>query len=493
LTIAGRRKTAYSHAAPDRFGAIGEGSNMNHGLRAALLALLSLQLTACGGGSDGNGTRDTTANQEAVVSASAALPQRAAGSLHRFSWPAAEQAASTDGTPCRVDIELQLQPSRSTVVVAAGLPDSGQHVIAIPHAVGEAAQVVVTNSCTSATWKSEAEFRIAPSQALERYAWQQVSQSASFPPSDGAGALVFNQRMWRIGGWNPLDPTLFPRITSNAVWSSADGETWFEEKRNTYGFDPATPVPDWQGRHTAGYAILNDKMLIMGGDGTSGHYQYEAWSSSSGREWTLQGNDAAGPLNRRLLFYTFTHRDNACIFGGQTVPQMVADEQVFYADIWCTADLRTWSKIADAQTTPPARGMIMGEAVLKGEVWILGGGTYHTPGHSARKYNDVWKSADLKQWTQVSKAAPWEPRAYHNVAVFKERLWVIAGAVSDGGEQAADTWYSADGYNWYALPTPWRGRHAASVFVHLDSLWLVGGGLPEGEGLVTNDVWRLIK
>jgi len=50
---------------------------------------------------------------------------------------------------------------------------------------------------------------------------------------DGAGALVFNDRMFLIGGWNPSDPEYYPRACVNDVWSSDNGADWVMEKPNT--------------------------------------------------------------------------------------------------------------------------------------------------------------------------------------------------------------------------------------------------------------------
>jgi hypothetical protein len=102
----------------------------------------------------------------------------------------------------------------------------------------------------------------------------------------------------------------------------------------------------------------------------------------------------------------------------------------------------------------------------------------------ARKFfNDVWSTADGVRWEQHVEAAPWEPRQYHEVAVFDGRMWVLEGYYRGNRN---DVWYSADGVNWYEVPnTPWKPRHAASVFVHDGALWMVAGNNME------SDVWKL--
>jgi hypothetical protein len=84
-------------------------------------------------------------------------------------------------------------------------------------------------------------------------------------------------------------------------------------------------------------------------------------------------------------------------------------------------------------------------------------------------HNDVWSSTDGVHWTELTKAAPWHPRQYHDVAAWDNKLWVMEGYHVEGGNRN-DVWYSADGVEWKELPnTPWKPRHAASLVVHKGS------------------------
>jgi hypothetical protein len=75
---------------------------------------------------------------------------------------------------------------------------------------------------------------------------------------------------------------------------------------------------------------------------------------------------------------------------------------------------------------------------------------------------------------------------YHNVAVFDDRLWVLAGQTANGN--CNSVWYSSNGSDWYELPdTPWPRRHAASVFVYQNALWLMCGCHMGG------DIWKLSR
>ena len=318
--------------------------------------------------------------------------------------------------------------------------------------------------------------------ATREYRWIEVNAAAPFAPRDGAGALVFADKIWLLGGWSPADKTYFPRICNNEVWSSADGIDWTLVKENTFaeGYDPAA---DWEGRHTAGYAVFNERMWIVGGDGNQGHYQNDVWSSADGAHWDCVNRDVAwGP---RLLHYTFVLRDKIWILGGQTLPQFAPAEERFYDDVWHTEDGVEWLRLEPREPCWTPRGMIGGSAVFQDRVWILGGGTYDTPDRPDRiYYNDVWSSADGIDWHCHVETAPWAPRDYHEVAVFDDKLWLLEGF--DGKGNRNDVWYSSDGESWTELPdVPWAPRHAASVCVHRNALWVIAGNNME------SDVWTL--
>jgi len=321
-----------------------------------------------------------------------------------------------------------------------------------------------------------------------RYRWVNVTNDAAYAARDGAGALVFQNKMWLIGGWNPEDKVHFPRICNNEVWSSTDGATWNLVKPNTFLDAKFDATKDWEGRHTAGYVVYKGKMWIVGGDMNQGHYHFDVWNSTDGQTWTYVNKDKPVPWWPRGLHYTVVFKDKIWVIGGQTVPQFAKSDEVFYRDIWNTTDGVNWQKVTPKEPYWPQRGMIGGSAVFKDRIWILGGGTYDTPKIPDRKFfNDVWSSADGVTWTRHVESAPWVPRQYHDVAVFDGRMWVMEGYNKTSGNRN-DVWYSADGVNWYEVPnTPWKPRHAASVFVFDDALWMVAGNNME------KDVWKLVR
>ncbi len=326
--------------------------------------------------------------------------------------------------------------------------------------------------------------------AVPAYEWVNVTRNAEFAPRDGAGALSYHGRMWFIGGWNPIETwrEFFPRICNNEVWSSPNGTEWTLVKPNTFLDQTFDASADWEGRHTAGYAVYRDRMWIIGGDVNQGHYQNDVWNSEDGKTWAFVNCDKPLPWGPRALHYTVVHDDRIWVMGGQTMPAFAKEssDEVFYRDVWTTQDGVNWNQIKPQEPYWSSRGMIGGSAVMNGRIWILGGGTYDTPQTPSRNfYNDVWSSADGVSWTRHTKAAPWAPRQYHDVAVWDHRLWVTEGYNATSGNRN-DVWHSTDGVEWHEVPdTPWKPRHAASLYVHNAALWMVAGNNMQP------DVWKL--
>jgi hypothetical protein len=281
--------------------------------------------------------------------------------------------------------------------------------------------------------------------------------------------------MWLLGGWNPGDKVHFPNICNSEVWSSTDGADWTLEN----------PQAPWEGRHTAGYAVHNGRMWIVGGDCNQGHYQNDVWSSEDGVHWELV-NDGV-PWAPRALHYTVVHDGRIWIMGGQTMPAFAGEDEKFYNDVWCSADGVEWERVIENAPWSP-RGMIGGSAVMNGRMWLIGGGTYDTPSTPTRlRYNEVWSSADGVDWTLHIEHAPWKSRSYHEVAAFDGNIWMLEG-VHVSGNNRNDVWYSPNGVEWHELAdTPWAPRHAASVFVYDDALWMVAGNN------MFPDVWKLTR
>ncbi|MBM4085589.1 MAG: hypothetical protein FJ272_12430, partial [Planctomycetes bacterium] len=394
--------------------------------KSGLAFVLSFGVTGAGDGVGGGPIEVTSPSGEERWSED---------SKHYIMWKSAAAVAS-------VKIEYSLDGGRSWTTAADRVPSSPNEpnrlLWKVPAQPSSQCKVRISRADDASVKAETAAFHIIPSQEAG-YRWTEVTLKAAFAGRDGAGALTFKDKMWLLGGWNPGDKVHFPKICNSEVWSSADGLTWTLENLQA----------PWEGRHTAGYAVHQGKMWIVGGDANQRHYQNDVWSSEDGVNWKLICGDV--PWRNRVLHYTLVHDGRIWVMGGQSLPQFGPAKEIFYNDVWNTEDGATWTRVTEHAPWTP-RGMIGGSAVFKGRMWLLGGGTYDTPTTPQRKfYNEVWSSADGVNWQRHVDFAPWEARQYHEVAVWDGKLWVMEGYHKASGNRK-DVWYSSDGVNWYELP-----------------------------------------
>ena len=160
---------------------------------------------------------------------------------------------------------------------------------------------------------------------LDHYRWELLTRDAAYAPRDGAGALVFKDNMYLIGGWNPNDKEHFPRVCSNDVWKSKNGIEWIKIKLNTFLDVTFDAKKDWEGRHRAGYVIFHDQMWIVGGDANQGYHQYDIWKSSNGMDWSPVSL-AKPPWAPRVLMSVFVHDNKLYVLGGQSMDRFFTNE-----------------------------------------------------------------------------------------------------------------------------------------------------------------------
>jgi hypothetical protein len=388
------------------------------------------------------------------------------------------------GDNARLKAELSVDNRKTWSAIKTPYIDAvgGSFRWKITGSLSEECFIRVINTKTKVSIQNHFPFAIIPSQEVPNYQWTRLLEKTPYAPRDGAGILSFNDKIFIFGGWNPGDKKNFPRICNNEVWSSTDGKKWQLIKPNTFLDNSFDADADWEGRHTGGYVIHNDKMWLVGGDVNQGHYQNDVWNSSDGKHWTRVTNNV--PWGPRALHSTVAYQEKIWIIGGQTMPAFAESKEAFFSDVWNSSDGVTWQRIVPKKPAWKPRGMISGSVVFKGRIWLLGGGTYDTPTTKARNYyNDVWSTADGESWQRHTESAPWQPRQYQHVAVYENRIWVIGG-YHDG--DINDVWYSADGENWYRVfGTPWQSRHATSVVAHNGKLWLTLGSC------MVPDLWYL--
>ena len=300
--------------------------------------------------------------------------------------------------------------------------------------------------------------------------WMRVTGDAGWTPRDSAGELVYQDKMWILGGW-------FQSFEAppRDVWSSPDGKTW----------TCAVKAAPWLHSDLPMTLAFDGKMWMMGGwyNGRLPGYSAsnQVWWSTDGATWHQATSDAG--WSPRLASALVAFRGKMWLLGGSE-DYYFGDASSLRNDVWCSADGVHWEEVtADAGWAPRAYHQAV---VLDDRMYLFGGGNY-VPEYSA--LNDVWASDDGVHWVQVTGSAPWSPRLWFSSAVYRDRMWVLGGWSNNPSQNWGDVWYSTDGAAWTRLDSAivWKARHEHSAFVFQDKLWVAGGHAQP----LNSEVWSL--
>jgi hypothetical protein len=300
--------------------------------------------------------------------------------------------------------------------------------------------------------------------------WVKVTDQAGWKARDSQGEVVFNDRLWIMGGW--FDSYSSP---PRDVWSTADGKTWRLVQQTAA----------WKHSDLPMTTAFDGKMWLMGGwyngrlkDHSASN---EVWSSTDGKDWKQATARAA--WSPRIAAGLVVFKGKMWLLGG-TEDYYFGDDKSLKNDVWYSADGKEWKRATEhAGWSPRAYHQAV---VHAGKLWVIGGGNY-TPKYHAK--NDVWCSEDGAHWTEVTAAAPWHERLWFSAVTYRDRIWVLGGWSSPPYTNWGDVWYSADGKAWteYKPAVCWKGRHEHSAFVWRDKIWVAGGHAQP----LNSEVWSL--
>ena len=278
--------------------------------------------------------------------------------------------------------------------------------------------------------------------------WQQTTSAAAWSPTGMRASVVFNNKMWVLGGFQDA-----------SIWSSTNGLSWTQETANA----------PWGKRYEHAAVVYNNHIWVFGGIGLTGQagYRSDVWFSPDGVNWGLA--TASAPWGPRARHGAVVHNNRMWIIGG--------GYNGGQSDVWSSNNGVNWT-LETAAAPWTVRGN-HGVAAWKGRLWILGG-------NSGMRQNDVWSSANGVTWTLETGAAAWSKRYGHTVTIYNDRLWVVAG--DEGGTYKNDAWASTDGVHWSlemngTAFTPRRGHTSVA---YDNKLWAMGGY--DGSTFM-NDVW----
>lgn len=298
------------------------------------------------------------------------------------------------------------------------------------------------------------------------------------------------------------------RVTDHAGWQPRDsqGEVVFRDQLWIFGgwFNSyeAPPRDVWSSKDGKQWnlvqekaiwihsdlsmsVVFGDKMWFMGGwyngrlEGHSASNQ--VWWSTDGARWE-QATENAG-WTPRIAAAVVVFQGKLWLLGG-TENYYFGDHQSLRNDVWFSADGRQWKQAtANAGWSPRAYHQA---AVLNDKIYVFGGGNY-VPEYHAN--NDVWSSSDGVHWQQETAAAPWHPRLWFPSVIYRGHMWILGGWSNNPVKNWGDVWYSQDGKSWKELASEviWKARHEHSAFVFRDKIWIAGGHANP----LSSEVWSL--
>ena len=300
--------------------------------------------------------------------------------------------------------------------------------------------------------------------------WVKVTDRAGWQARDSQGEVVFDDKLWVLGGW--FDSYSSP---PRDVWSTADGKAW----------ELVTKTAPWKHSDLPMTVAFDGKMWLMGGWYNGRLKDHSAsnavWSSTNGKDWTQVTAKAA--WSPRIAAGLVVFKGKMWLLGG-TENYYFGDERSLKNDVWYSENGQDWTlATADAGWSPRAYHQAV---VHDGKKWVMGGGNY-TPRYHAR--NDVWCSEDGVNWTRVTAAAPWHERLWFSAVVYRDRMWVLGGWSSPPYTNWGDVWHSKDGKTWaeYRPAVTWKARHEHSAYVWRDRIWVAGGHAQP----LNSEVWSL--
>jgi len=130
-----------------------------------------------------------------------------------------------------------------------------------------------------------------------------ATYQAPWAQRSGANAVVFNGKLWLLGGGNSQNnpEIIYPEITTNEVWWTADGQTWHQ--------NPSAPFSSSQGPPV----VADGKLWIVAA--STNPPSNQLWYTTDGESWTLANSQL--PFSPRWRVYAAAFNNKLWVIGGQ--------------------------------------------------------------------------------------------------------------------------------------------------------------------------------
>jgi hypothetical protein len=199
--------------------------------------------------------------------------------------------------------------------------------------------------------------------------WETVAETSNLPQRVFYGLLVFDNKMWMLGGF---DGSRY----HNDVWNSPDGVTWKLVAKSTA----------WSPRNAVAVTVFKDRIWLIGGGVIDGdrdpnpNSRNEIWSSADGIDWRREATRISE--NGRYAGGSVAVWDDKLWLVG------VNRGNEFQSGVMSSDDGKTWSEMK-APWSP--RGAVA-VWTFGGKLWMTGGKSSHVENGEIKFVysNDVW-------------------------------------------------------------------------------------------------------
>jgi hypothetical protein len=291
--------------------------------------------------------------------------------------------------------------------------------------------------------------------SLDGATWTHTGGAMAFSPRLESQAVVYDDKMWLIGGYSSAGEL-------NDVWSSTNGVSW----------NRVTSAAAFSPRRNHASVVYNGKMWVIGGFKSTDFYS-DVWSSNDGATWDRAVQSANFP--QRASHTSLVFNDRMWILAGETFSFSVFNVLPL-DDVWYSTDGIAWKLAVWEAPFEPRR--YHSSVVFDNRMWVIGGRTTQVK-------NDVWYSSDGATWTCATEAAAFSPRRDHTTIAYNGKMYLFGGLDATG--YLNDVWSSSDGITWTQITAAAafapRQSHAGLVFEN--KLWVLYGH----DGNFRNDVW----
>lgn len=193
--------------------------------------------------------------------------------------------------------------------------------------------------------------------------WHTVAESSNLPKLIFYKSVVFNGKIWLLGGFDGKRHT-------NEVWSSTDAVRWSR----------VTPHAAWSPRNPGGVVVFRNRLYLIGGGEIDKPAFTDVWSSENGKDWRLET-----PRMHPTPFWGY----HAVAFDNQLWLVGCNRGGAFTNEVMRSFDGKTWQP----ERAPWSPRGAVATTIFRGNLLLTGGKFSETVNGDLRfdYRNDVWQ------------------------------------------------------------------------------------------------------